>query len=183
MNQTLQVTLAVSIVTAALVVQTLVMGAAIVPFDILLALSFFFWISRDYASHPMPRRILSLYLAGIAVQCLHFYEEYLTGFQNRFPMIFGYEWSDHLFVGFNLVWLAIFTLAALGVMHRVPIASFPVWFFAIAAGLANGIGHPLLSLREGGYFPGLITSPLHLIIGILLTRELLRTDRFKSATS
>jgi hypothetical protein len=37
---------------------------------------------------------------------------------------------------------------------------------------ANGVAHPLLSMRTGGYFPGLVTSLLVGVIGILLLRRL-----------
>ena len=45
--------------------------------------------------------------------------------------------------------------------------SIPIWFFAIAA-IANGIGHPVLAVVARGYFPGLITSPIVGVLGVLL---------------
>lgn len=42
----------------------------------------------------------------------------------------------------------------------------------------NGVAHPLLALSVGGYFPGLYTSPLVLLLGAALCRELVRaTER------
>lgn len=51
-------------------------------------------------------------------------------------------------------------------------ALFPLWFLGIA-GVANGVAHPALSIRTGGYFPGLVTAPLVGIAGALLIRRLL----------
>jgi len=46
-----------------------------------------------------------------------------------------------------------------------------VWFFAFGGVVGNAIWHPLLALKVGGYFPGLITSFAYLIVApILLTR-------------
>jgi hypothetical protein len=35
----------------------------------------------------------------------------------------------------------------------------------------NGIGHPLWSLVQGGYTPGVVTAPVLLVLAILLARE------------
>ena len=120
------------------------------------------------------RAILSVYLLGLAVQCLHFLEEYLTGFERVYPQTFGAApWSDRFFVSLNLVFLAVFILAALGLSVEVRVAYVVVWFFAIAMTL-NGIVHPALSLWKGGYYPGTITAPIHLIVGITLLTKLAR---------
>jgi hypothetical protein len=111
--------------------------------------------------------------------CLHFLEEYLTGFHRAFPSLFGYQWSEQRFVAFNLLWFAVFILAALGIYRRMAAAYLIVIFFALVAGIGNGIGHILLSLAEGGYFPGLGTSPLLLMVGIMLLRRLFgRVEQF-----
>jgi hypothetical protein len=47
-----------------------------------------------------------------------------------------------------------------------------VWFFAIGGVIGNAIWHPLLSLRVGGYFPGLYTSFAYLIVGPILLKRL-----------
>jgi hypothetical protein len=38
----------------------------------------------------------------------------------------------------------------------------------------NGIGHPVWSILQGGYTPGVATAPLLLALAIWLARELLR---------
>lgn len=105
-------------------------------------------------------------------QGLHFTEELATGFHQRFPELLGLApWSARFFVTFNLVWLVVWALSLWGLADRRQIALFPLWFLAIA-GLANGVVHPLLSLRVAGYFPGLVTSPLVGLGGLFLLARL-----------
>lgn len=118
--------------------------------------------------------VIRVYLFGLAVQCLHFLEEYLTGFQREYPQTLGMEpWSDQFFVSLNLIFLAVFILAALGLLLQLRAAYVVVWFFAIAM-TGNGVVHPALSLWRGGYYPGTITAPLHLIVGIVLLTQLVK---------
>ena len=50
--------------------------------------------------------------------------------------------------------------------------------------MANGLAHPLLAIRAGGYFPGLATAPLVGVVGVMLFRRLLRiTDAGASPLS
>jgi Protein of unknown function with HXXEE motif len=114
-------------------------------------------------------RTARLFLIGLAAQCLHFMEEFVTRFQDRFPALFGLPaWSEIFFVVFNLIWLSVWILSAIGLQKRgYRLVLFPIWFFAIAA-IANGITHPLLAVVADGYFPGLITSPVVGVVGVLL---------------
>jgi hypothetical protein len=109
-----------------------------------------------------------LFLIGLAAQCLHFMEESITRFPERFPALLGLPaWSADFFVVFNLTWLSIWILSTIGLQRGYWFALFPIWFFAIAS-IANGIAHPVLAIVVRGYFPGLITSPLVGVLGVLL---------------
>jgi hypothetical protein len=126
-------------------------------------------VEGDQAGRERATRLL---LIGVAVQCLHFTEEFVTRFQDRFPALLGLSaWSENFFVVFNLLWLSIWALSAVGLLKGYRIALFPIWFFAIG-GIVNGIAHPVLALLTRGYFPGLITSPLLGVVGVLLWRRL-----------
>jgi hypothetical protein len=95
-------------------------------------------------------------------------EEAVTGFPERFPPLLGLPaWSSDFFVVFNLAWLSIWILSTIGLFRGYWFALFPIWFFAIAS-IANGIAHPALALAVRGYFPGLITSPVVGVLGVLL---------------
>lgn len=119
------------------------------------------------------RRTTALFVVGVLFQALHFAEEYATRFFDRFPSVLGLSsWSPNFFVIFNVCWIGIWVCAAFGLHAGYRSAFFPAWFFAIAA-IANGIAHPLLSLRVGGYFPGLVTSPILGVVGLLLWSRLI----------
>jgi hypothetical protein len=119
------------------------------------------------------RRTTTLFVVGVLFQALHFAEEYATGFFERFPSLLGLApWTPGFFIAFNVGWIGIWLCAAFGLHAGYRLAFFPVWFFAIAA-IANGIAHPILSLRVGGYFPGLLTSPILGVVGILLWSRLI----------
>src|SRR5947208_1538051 len=93
------------------------------------------------------RRTTTVFALGVSVQILHFAEEYSTRFFERFPPMLGLSpWAAGFFVAFNMCWIGIWIGAAFGLHAGHRWALFPVWFFAIAA-VANGIAHPLLSLK------------------------------------
>ena len=120
----------------------------------------------------LQRRLMHLTALTIVLQGLHFAEEWVTGFYKHFPELLGLRsWSVVFFVSFNLFWLVVWVLSAIGLRGPVQAAFFPIWFLGIGC-IANGLAHPLFSLVEGGYFPGLWTSPLVGVAGILLLRAL-----------
>lgn len=129
------------------------------------------------ADGVVASRFATLTGIAIAVQGLHFIEELLFGFHRKFPAQLGLEqWTDRFFVAFNLVWLVVWIAALLMVRQRIVAALWPLWFLAIAL-TANGIVHPLLALRAGGYFPGLYTAPLAALAGLALLREMGRITK------
>jgi hypothetical protein len=112
-------------------------------------------------------------LVATVIQAAHFGEELATGFHRRFPELLGLvPWSSGFFVTFNVFWLAVWGLCGWGLAVGRGIRSFPLWFLAIA-GMANGVAHPALALRTGGYFPGLVTAPFLGVAGLRLWRCLL----------
>lgn len=161
-------------VAVAILLNLKFMGSAIMGLNLGLIIAYFAWVSVIIDLRFEQNKIVPIYLLGIAVQCVHACEEYLMDFHIRFPSLFGYLWSDKLFVVFNLIWLFVFVFAAWGVLHKIRVAYLGVWFFVLVGGIGNGMIHPALSMMQGGYFPGLVTSFAHLIIGVLLIRELMK---------
>jgi len=118
------------------------------------------------------RATVRLAFVAVLLQAAHFAEEWTTGFHRRFPELLGLSpWSTRFFVTFNLAWLAIWLLSLWGLSARRQAALFPLWFLGLGC-VANGLAHPLFALRAGGYFPGLVTSPLVGLAGLLLLRRL-----------
>jgi hypothetical protein len=114
---------------------------------------------------------LTLAVATLA-QAAHFSEEAFTGFHEKLPGLFGLPaMSFSGFMIFNLIWLAVWVFSIYGLKAGYFLAMFAAWFLAIA-GIINGVAHPLLALVSGGYFPGLYTSPITFIAGIMLWRAL-----------
>lgn len=149
-----------------------------IPLDLLLVLALRLTLTRpaDLAA-PAGRRLIGLFAAAVAVQGGHFAEEWATGFNERYPALLGlHPWSIELWAGFNLVWIAIWCLALVGLARRWRPALMPVWFLALACPL-NCVAHPLLALAVGGYFPGLWTSPLCGLVGVPLLALLARITR------
>jgi len=163
------------IVLVAVAAQTHWMGPAIIFLSGGLVLAYAVWFTAGWKNDPAA--VLPIYLVAIAVQCLHFTEEYLSGFQRQFPIQFGYEWSDRRFVGFNMLWLAVFVIAGLGVYRRVQLAYLVVLFLAIIGGVGNGASHLVLSAMYRRYFPGLFTAPFCVLIGIILLTRLFAGTR------
>lgn len=114
------------------------------------------------------RRLVRSAAVAVLVQAGHFVEELTTGFHDAFPAVFGSgPMSTRLFVIFNVTWLVIWVACLPGLARGYRAAFFPVWFLAIAL-IANGVGHPLLALLTGGYFPGVGTAPITGVVGAWL---------------
>jgi len=105
---------------------------------------------------------------AVVAQFIHFIEETATGFHEQFPAVFGLQSIPiSVFIIFNLLWLLIWSASIAGVQAAYKPAFFAAWFLAIA-GMVNGLAHPLLAITQGGYFPGLVSSPIVAIACILL---------------
>jgi len=170
-----------AVVVIVLAAQTRWMGPAIILLSGGLVVAYGAWAAVRWRSDGTD--VLPVYLLAIVVQCLHFTEEYLTGFQHQFPRLFGDDWSDARFVAFNMLWLATFVLAALGVYRRIPLAYLIVFFLALIGGVGNGISHLLLSATYRRYFPGLITAPFCLLLGFTVLTRLFGRHHPRGVTS
>lgn len=124
----------------------------------------------------MPR-IPPMFGALILAQAAHSVEEYLGRLWESFPparFLTGLVASD-LELGFLMLNASLVAFGAWcfwwpvrrGWNAAVPLA----WFWVVIETI-NGIGHPLWSLREGGYTPGVATAPVLLLLALALAREL-----------
>jgi hypothetical protein len=120
---------------------------------------------ENVAERLAAARTLAL---AVGVQSVHFVEEATTGFHERLGALLGLPSMPlSFFVTFNLTWLAIWVVSVPGLRSARSGALFAAWFLAIAA-MFNGIAHPLLAIAEGGYFPGLFSSPFIAAAGVWL---------------
>lgn len=116
----------------------------------------------------------------ILLQAAHSAEEYSGHLWESFPparFLTGLVWSDReqAFVLLNVFLLAFGAWCFLWPVRRNwPVALSLAWVWAVIE-IINGIVHPLWSLREGGYTPGLVTAPILLVLAVYLAYQLRRT--------
>ena len=101
-------------------------------------IGFFIWYFT-YLKNPVdPRKILPVFLLTVAALQIHMVEEYLTGFGPAMSRLFNIPWTEKGFVMvFTLIGPAIYTLTALGLYYKFPLAGFIAWFIFIGPGLAE----------------------------------------------
>jgi hypothetical protein len=96
------------------------------------------WI-RTYLRRPLdPKIILPPFLLTVAALEVHMAEEYLTGFGPAMSRLFDISWTEQSFLMiFAFIGPAIYTLTALGLFYRVPLAGFVASFIFIGPGCAE----------------------------------------------
>jgi hypothetical protein len=94
---------------------------------------------RTYLKRPIdPRIILPPFLLTVAGLELHMAEEYFTGFGPAMSRLFDISWTEQSFLlVFTCVGPAVYSLTALGLFYRVPLAGFVAWFIFIGPGTAE----------------------------------------------
>lgn len=129
----------------------------------------------------MPRQSQLVFLLLILAQAAHSVEEYVTRLYAVFApaRVVSSLVSNDPATGFVAVNAA---LVALGLWcYFGPIRSgwpsAPRWAWAwVVLELANGIGHSLLALSAGGYFPGALTAPVLVLVATWLAVLLRKTE-------
>ena len=118
-----------------------------------------------YLKKPIdPKIILPLFLLTVAGLQIHIIEEYLTGFAPAMSRLFGIPWSEKSFLMvFALVGPTIYTLTALGLYYKVPIAGFVAWFIFIGPGVAEFTHFifPLIKPELNAATLNPLTAPIH----------------------
>lgn len=100
--------------------------------------AYFMWY-RTYLARPTdPRIILPPFLLVAASLEVHMLEEYLTKFGPAMSRLFDIAWTEHSFLlVFAFIGPALYSLTALGLYYKVPLAGFVAWFIFIGPGLAE----------------------------------------------
>ena len=129
----------------------------------------------------MGPRTKTLFLLLVGVQCAHSIEEYLTHLYKVLAparYVSGL-FSENLavgFVAFNSIVVLLGFGCYFGPIRAARGAAVIVAWAWVVIELANGVGHILLALNAGGYFPGLVTGVALLLASAYLARSL-RADR------
>lgn len=143
----------------------------IVTFVAAVPIALWLYFKTCYKKSPDPAKVMVLYLLGLGFQFLHFAEEHAFAFDRRFGLLFGGKpYGHNLFVSFNMAAYFMFILGGLGFYKNIKPLMFIAMFFIVYGMIGNAIGHIGFCIASGGYFPGIYTSFLNIIPGILLIR-------------
>ncbi len=180
-----------------IIIVAIMLGSSIIPTQGLFILglaavvAYVGWLLTSFRNPIESQQVVYVYLLAVSVQVIHLGEEYLFGFAPRFSSLFNTNiiWSERSFLSvFVFGFVPLWILAALAMLSRIPIlrdfGNYFAWFYALGAGLINAIAHFVFPILAGGYYPGLYTAPLHLIMSIFVIYVLLKeTKRVQNAQS
>jgi hypothetical protein len=115
----------------------------------------------------------------ILAQAAHSIEEYLGRLWESFPPARALtslvsQDLERGFLGLNILLVGFGAWCFLWPVRKGWPSAAPLAWGWVVIETINGIGHPLWSLRQGGYTPGVATAPVLLILAINLARQLLR---------
>jgi hypothetical protein len=134
----------------------------------------------------MDTRSRFTFLALILAQAAHSAEEYAFKLYDVFTparFISGLL-SDDLATGFVIANAALVSfglwcyIARVRAGHRSAGAWVLPW---VVVECGNGIGHPVIALLRGGYFPGVVTAPVLLALAIYLAVRMSQAGRQREA--
>ena len=174
-DRTLNVIVPVVIAVVAICIFALVHPAQKFSFVPVMLVALVCYFRTSYREMPEVGRVLPFYLIALALQFLHFTEEYVYGFHQRVTEIMAGmpPFDVNVFVAFNMIAYSLFLLAGVGMYKGLKFPMLIVWFFAICV-LGNAVWHVLLTVRVGGYFPGLYTSLAGWVLGPIILSRLRR---------
>jgi hypothetical protein len=119
------------------------------------AIGMLIWL-RTYLTRPVePHVILPPFLLTVAGLEVHMLEEYLTGFGPAMSRLFDVSWTEQSFIMvFAFIGPALYSLTALGLFYRIPLAGFLAWFIFIGPGVAE-LTHFIFPLLKPAILPEL----------------------------
>src|SRR5438093_12952729 len=115
--------------------------------------------------------------ALVLAQAAHSVEEYVGRLWETFPPArflteLVSEDQERGFLAINVALVAFGVWCFVWPIRRDwPTAAVFAWMWATIE-VSNGVGHPLWSLRMGGYTPGVATAPVLLVIALYLGQQL-----------
>lgn len=122
-------------------------------------------------------RIDAAFGALVLAQGAHSIEEYLGRLWESFPParfltgLFPFD-RELTFIILNVAIVGFGLWCLLWPVRRSwPSAVGLMWAWVVIETI-NGVGHPLWSLRQGGYTPGVITAPILLVVALYLGAQL-----------
>ena len=124
----------------------------------------------------MDPKIKMAFLILVFVQGLHSIEEYMGKLWQSFPpaKIICSLVSDDLVTGFLVINIGLFVFGIWSwicpIRKNYTYARTLIWFWIVLE-LINGIGHPVWTLMQKSYTPGILTAPILFFMAIYLFRK------------
>ena len=127
----------------------------------------FLWLYFRRIELPSSDRFLPVFFGALAIQFLHFAEEYVTGFRVAFPTLYGgTPYANDLFVIFNMTSYSIFAVGALAAIYTpLRFLLVPVLFFIVYGAIGNAVSHTWWVFDSKDYFPGFFTAQAYWLAG------------------
>ena len=131
-----------------------------------------FYFRTAYKKTPEPKILLPLYLLALGIQFLHFAEEYITGFNVKIATLFGQSpYPIDKWLLFNMIAYFVFILGGIILYKRIKELMIIPLFFILMGVVFNGVIHVVVSIYLGGYFPGLYTAILYVLIAPVILKH------------
>lgn len=126
--------------------------------------AFVLWIFT-YLRRPLPPEVvLPPFLLTVAALEAHMIEEYLTGFGPAMSRLFNISWSERSFLMiFAFIGPVLYSLTALGLFRRVPLAGFLMCFILIGPGVAELV-HFVFPALQPDVLPQ-VAAPVQAVVG------------------
>jgi len=136
--------------------------------------TYLLYLNTFYKKTPNPERILPLYLFALGIQFIHFTEEYLTDFTIEVPKLLGQEaYPMNYWIVFNMLAYSVFIIGGIILFKRIKEFMIIPLFFILVGVLLNSIGHILIAIYVSGYFSGLYTALIYIVIGPILIKRVI----------
>jgi len=142
-------------------------------------------ISSPYNAERFDRKAI-LVLSGedtgrllaLGIQFIHFTEEYIAGFNSKFPLLFDApEYPIDNFVAFNMFAYFMFTLGAIMIFKKIKPPMIIPLFFVMYGIAGNAVAHVIFCIIVGGYFPGIYSALMYWIIGPIIIKRIWNETR------
>jgi hypothetical protein len=148
-------------------------------------LTYILYLNTFFKKIPSPDKILPLYLLLLGVQFIHFTEEYLTDFTIEVPKLLSQpEYPMDYWVVFNMMAYFVFIIGGIILFKKIKELMMIPLFFILVGVLLNSIGHIMIAIYVGGYFSGLYSALIYIVIGpILIKRVFDETKILKTNSS
>ena len=126
--------------------------------------AFVLW-TLTYLRRPLtPDVVLPPFLLTVAALEVHMIEEYLTGFGPAMSRLFNISWSERSFLMiFAFIGPVLYTLTALGLFRRIPLAGFLMCFVFIGPGVAEFV-HFIFPALQPDVQPT-VSLPVQAVVG------------------